>query len=122
MYFSDLQKFIDHLELTGELKRVKDPVDPYLEVAAIVNKTCKDSVDNCALIFEKVMGSSLPLLVNTFGSTHRTAAALGVDRVETLANKLKVDLEGCLERDSGQALLEFSTIVICRPTLLVEKV
>jgi 4-hydroxy-3-polyprenylbenzoate decarboxylase len=105
MYSFDLQTFIDHLESTGELKRVKDPVDPYLEVAAIVNKACKGSVTNCALIFEKVKGSSLSLLVNTFGSTHRTAAALGVDRVETLANKLKIDLEGRPERDSGQALL-----------------
>ena len=61
MYFSDLQKFINHLEATGGLKRVKDQVDPYLEVTEIVNRACKDSVDNCALIFEKVKGSSLPL-------------------------------------------------------------
>ena len=105
MYFSDLQKFINHLEATGELKRVKDQVDPYLEVAGIVNRACKDSVDNCALLFEKVKGSSIPLVVNSFGSMHRTATALGVDRVETLANKLRIDLEGSPEQDSGQALL-----------------
>jgi len=105
MYFSDLQKFINHLEATGRLKRVKDQVDPYLEIAGIVNRACKDSVDNCALLFEKVKGSSLPLVANSFGSMHRTATALGVDRVETLANKLKVDLQGSPEKDSGQALL-----------------
>lgn len=108
MYFSDLQKFMNHLEATGGLKRVKGQVDPYLEVTEIVNRACKDSVDNCALIFEKVKGSSLPLVVNAFGSVHRTATALGVDRVETLANKLKIDLEGSPEKASGQALLSLT--------------
>jgi 4-hydroxy-3-polyprenylbenzoate decarboxylase len=105
MYFSDLQTFMESLESTGELLRVTAQVDPYLEIAGIVNRACKDSEANRALLFEKVKGAKLPLVVNTFGSTHRTAAALGVDCVETLADKLKKDLEGSPERDSGQALL-----------------
>ena len=104
MYFSDLQKFINHLEATGGLKRVKDQVNPYLEVAGIVNRACKESVNNRALLFEDIKGTNIPLIVNTFGSTHRTASALGVDCVETLANKLKLDLDKSAEKESGKAL------------------
>ncbi len=106
MYFSDLQKFINHLDATGALKRVKDQVDPYLEVAEIVNRVCKESDNNRALLFEDVKGTTIPLIVNAFGSTHRTASALGVECIETLANKLKLDLDKSAEKESGKALLD----------------
>jgi 4-hydroxy-3-polyprenylbenzoate decarboxylase len=108
MYFSNLQSFLAHLEASCELKRIKGPVDPCLEVSLIVNRACKDPDANYALLFEEVKGSSTPLVVNTFGSAHRTAQALGVDCIETLANKLKVDLEESGELDSKQALLQLT--------------
>jgi len=104
MYFTDLQKFINHLEATDGLTRVKDQVDPYLEVSGIVNRACKESANNRALLFEDVKGTTIPLIVNAFGSTHRTASALGVDFIETLANKLKLDLDKSTEKESGKAL------------------
>ncbi len=108
MYFSDLQKFIEYQEATETLQRITAPVDPYLEIAAIVNRACKESVANKTLLFENVKGSKLPLVVNTFGSRSRTAAALGVERVEVLAEKLKRDLARCKELDSEKALAELA--------------
>jgi 4-hydroxy-3-polyprenylbenzoate decarboxylase len=104
MHFSDLQKFIAHLETVGELVRVKEKVDPYLEVADIVNRTCKDPTGNSALLFENVKGSALPLVANCFGSSLRTAAALDVTNVESLSVKLKADLRAIEEKTSGKAL------------------
>lgn len=106
MYFSDLQEFIAHLETLGELVRVKERVDPYLEVAAIVTRMCKNPASNAALLFENVKGSTLPLVANSFGSSQRTAAALGVDNVQSLSAKLRADIHANNEKESGQALAE----------------
>jgi 4-hydroxy-3-polyprenylbenzoate decarboxylase len=104
MHFSDLQNFITHLETVGDLVRVKEEVDPYLEVADIVNRTCKDPKGNSALLFEDVKGFALPLVANCFGSSLRTAAALGVTNVESLTLKLRADLRAIEEKESGRAL------------------
>lgn len=119
MHFFDLQEFIEHQEKTGNLQRITAPVDPYLEIAAIVNKACKGKIANKALLFEKVKGSKLPLAANIFGSMSRTAAALGVERVDSLAEKLKRDLAGCQELESGQALADLvrKTITANQPAV-----
>ena len=104
MHFSDLQKFIAHLETVGELVRVEEEVDPYLEVADIINRACKDPAGNSALLFENVKNSALPLVANCFGSSLRTAAALGVTNVESLTAKLRADLHAIEEKESGKAL------------------
>ncbi len=106
MYFFDLQELIEHQEQTGGLQRITAPVDPYLEIAAIVNRACKKKSANKALFFEKVKGSELPLVANVFGSMSRTAAALGVEQVDSLAEKLKRDLAGSEKLESGQALAD----------------
>ena len=128
MHFADLQKFIAHLETVGELVRVKEKVDPYLEVADIVNRTCKDPSRNSALLFENVKNSALPLVANCFGSSLRTAAALGVTNVESLAARLRSDLRAIDEKESGKALAkliqgkaeEQVTDDDCPPTTQVE--
>ena len=88
----DLQTFINQLESANELARVKCEVDPYLEVAAVVDRVCKQKAGGQALLFENVKGSSVPLAVNLFGSMKRMAICFGVDGIDSLAKKLAGDL------------------------------
>jgi 4-hydroxy-3-polyprenylbenzoate decarboxylase len=87
--FTDLRDFLRQLERSGELKRVKAPVDPYLEVTEIVQRVLRDQ--GPALLFENPTGGGMPLLINLFGTRRRMEAALGVadfdeigDRIATL--------------------------------------
>jgi 4-hydroxy-3-polyprenylbenzoate decarboxylase len=82
MSFSSLRDFIEHLERRGDLKRVRVPVDPVLEVTEICQRTLRQ--DGPALLFENPKGASIPLLGNLFGSTRRVAAALGREHIGEL--------------------------------------
>ncbi len=82
MSFTDLRDFIDLLEKEGELKRISTPVDPYLEVTEIADRTLR--MGGPALLFENPKGSSIPLLANLFGNTRRIALAMGQEDVEGL--------------------------------------
>jgi 4-hydroxy-3-polyprenylbenzoate decarboxylase len=108
MFFEALQKFVNHLEDVEDLIRVKAPVDPYLETAAIIDQVCKGASHKRALLFENVKGSKIPLVANLFGSQQRVATALGVDDIEQLAKKLRDDLSLSNEKDSAEALAKLT--------------
>ena len=108
MYFSDLQKFITHLEEVDDLLRIRALVDPYLETAIIIDRVCKGAAAKRALLFEKVKGSKIPLAANLFGTQKRVAMALGVDDVEQLTKRLRNDLKLYSEMDSDQALAKIT--------------
>ena len=108
MYFTDLHRFIAHLEEVGDLVRVKASVDPYLETAAIINQVCKGAGNKRALLFENVKGSKIPLVANLFGSQQRVAMALGVDDIEQHAKRLREGLSLSNENDSAQALAKLT--------------
>ena len=96
MSFADLSSFISRLEKCSELDRIKVQVDPHLEAAAIIDRVCKSKNHNRALLFEKITGSSIPLVANLFGSQRRVAMALGVDDIEELSERLRLDkIEPC---------------------------
>jgi 4-hydroxy-3-polyprenylbenzoate decarboxylase len=80
--FKDLREFIAELELQGELKRIKTPVDPYLEITEISDRTLR--LEGPALLFENPVGSDFSVLTNLFGTTKRVAKAMGQDNVESL--------------------------------------
>lgn len=83
--FRDLREFVNFLEGKGELVRIKEMVDPILEVTEITDRVSKAS--GPALFFEKVKGSEFPVVINLFGSYKRTAWALGFesfDQIEQL--------------------------------------
>lgn len=82
MKYSDLRDFIAQLESQGELKRISIEVDPYLEITEICDRTLK--AGGPALLFEKVKGSSHPVLGNLFGTTRRVAMGMGEESVEAL--------------------------------------
>lgn len=82
MKFKDLRDFIDHLEKEGELKRISQKVDPYLEITEICDRVIRRQ--GPALLFEQAGDSKIPLLANLFGSELRVARALGKKQVEAL--------------------------------------
>ncbi len=83
---ADLREFLAHLEAQGELCRVSEEVDPHLEVAEIVTRVVR--AQGPALLFTHVRGSQMPLAINVFGTERRMAAALGVDRLDDIGERI----------------------------------
>ena len=78
MAFRDLRDWIKALEQAGELVRIREQVDPILEMAEIADRAVKS--DGPALLFENVKGySGSRVLMNQFGSERRMMMALGVN-------------------------------------------
>lgn len=82
MKYTDLRDFIDHLEQRGELKRISVEVDPVLEMTEISDRVLR--AGGPALLFENPKGSTIPVLTNLFGTTHRVALGMGEESVESL--------------------------------------
>jgi len=89
MAYADLRAFITRLETEGELVRITAPVSPHLEITEITDRVSKGpAAQNKALLFENVEGSTMPVLINAYGSARRMALALGVDELEDLRRNL----------------------------------
>jgi 4-hydroxybenzoate decarboxylase subunit C len=73
--FPDLGSFVAELERTNRLRRVRVEVDPDLEVSALVQRVVREG--GPALLFERVKGCDVPLVMNLFGSRDRVELALG---------------------------------------------
>jgi len=82
MKYNDLRDFIDQLESMGELKRIAQEVDPYLEMTEICDRTLR--AGGPALLFENPKGYDMPVLGNLFGTTKRVALGMGKTDVEAL--------------------------------------
>ena len=82
MKYQDLRDFVAQLEARGELKRVKVEVDPRLEITEICDRTLR--AGGPALLFERVKGSSMPVLANLFGTPRRVALGMGEEDVGAL--------------------------------------
>lgn len=93
--YANVRDFVAALDAAGELKRIKAPVSPVLEIAAITDRVSKspaphrasasaastdprfNHLGGPALLFENVEGSDIPVLINAFGSYRRMEMALG---------------------------------------------
>ncbi|MFT6028674.1 MAG: 4-hydroxy-3-polyprenylbenzoate decarboxylase [Oleiphilaceae bacterium] len=82
MKYKDLRDFIDQLERLGELKRISQEVDPYLEMTEICDRTLR--AGGPALLFENPKGFDMPVLGNLFGTPKRVALGMGQANVEAL--------------------------------------
>ncbi len=82
MKYQDLRDFIRVLEDQGDLKRIKQRVDPHLEITEIADRTLR--AGGPALLFEQAGDSNIPLLANLFGTEKRVAQALGEDQTQAL--------------------------------------
>ncbi|MCP4790814.1 MAG: 4-hydroxy-3-polyprenylbenzoate decarboxylase [Gammaproteobacteria bacterium] len=80
--YKDLRDFIATLEQQGELKRIQTPVDPYLEMTEICDRTLR--AEGPALLFENPKGHNVPVLANLFGTPRRVALGMGADDVGSL--------------------------------------
>lgn len=76
MAYKDLQHFIDTLEKEGELLRIKEYVDPKLEIAEITDRISKTRGGGKALLFENT-GYDFPVLMNAYGSEKKNVPGVG---------------------------------------------
>ncbi len=106
MPFADLQSFAAELERRDQLRRIRVEVDPILEITEIADRVMKSpspeglagapptdpvhgGLGGRALLFERVGGSSFPLLINAFGSYARICLALGCRSLQELADRVE---------------------------------
>ncbi|MFN7276979.1 MAG: 4-hydroxy-3-polyprenylbenzoate decarboxylase [Betaproteobacteria bacterium] len=82
MRYRDLRDFLAQLESLGELKRIRVPVSPRLEMTEICDRVLR--AGGPALLFENPTGFSMPVLGNLFGTPKRVAMGMGVDSVAAL--------------------------------------
>jgi 4-hydroxy-3-polyprenylbenzoate decarboxylase len=110
--YDDLRDWIKTLEKHGELKRIREEVSPELEITEITDRVSKigaarrsvgqritasgaSAAGNYApggpaLLFENIKGHpGHSVLINQFGSQRRMALALGVDRLDEIADRIK---------------------------------
>ncbi|MCD6561488.1 MAG: menaquinone biosynthesis decarboxylase [Deltaproteobacteria bacterium] len=91
MAYNDLQDFIKELEAQGELRRIKEPVSPVLEITEITDRVCKRY--GPALLFENVSGYDMPVLTNAFGSLKRMSMALEIESFDSVSKEVLSFLE-----------------------------
>lgn len=90
MPLESLGEFVEALDRAGELKRVKTPVNPNLEIAEIMRRTMYVG-NQPAIFFERVHGSDIPVLGNAFGTIKRLQIALELEDFIEIGNRI-VDL------------------------------
>jgi 4-hydroxy-3-polyprenylbenzoate decarboxylase len=110
--YNDLREWIKRLDRAGELKRVREEVDPILEIAEITDRASKAGrkggvkgyePGGPALLFERVKGyPGAQVLMNQFGSEKRMRMALEVDSLDEVAGRIQ-DL---LQQKSPDSLLD----------------
>jgi len=86
MGYRDQAHFIKTLEDAGELVRIKEYVNPHLEITEITDRISKQY--GPALLFENT-GYDFPVLINSMGTEKRMAMALGVEKLDDLAHQIE---------------------------------
>lgn len=90
MGYSSLKSCITDLEKKGHLIRIKQEVDPHLEMAAVHLRVFEN--EGPAILFENVKGSKFPAVSNLFGTLDRSRFIFRdtLDKVKTLVD-IKTD-------------------------------
>ncbi|MCA9279610.1 MAG: UbiD family decarboxylase [Phycisphaeraceae bacterium] len=119
-----LRGFVEKLDRSGELVRIKAEVDPVLEISAIADRISKQPAPSLpasstqridpnhahlggpALLFENVKGSSWPVLINALGSYRRVEMAMQceADGIESIAHTIGSLVKPQLPRSFGEAI------------------
>ena len=92
--FHSQREFLAALEAAGDLRRIRQPISPALEITEVCHRTLKQ--DGPALLFENPTGHTIPVVGNLFGSQHRVAQAIGLNNIADM-------------RDIGQQLAFLKT-------------
>jgi 4-hydroxy-3-polyprenylbenzoate decarboxylase len=110
--WTDLREFMADLEKHNRLKRIAVPVSRELEITEIVDRVSKSRGEaNVALLFERVEGCDMPVLVNAFGSEARMASALGVDRLDDLGDRIARLLDLRMPGTFAERLRKLGTLI-----------
>jgi len=94
--YTDLRDWIRTLEKAGELRRIREPISPYLEMSEIADRAAKlgkgtPKAGGPALLFENVTGHrGARVLMNQFGSLRRMHLALETDSLDSIADRIRV--------------------------------
>jgi 4-hydroxy-3-polyprenylbenzoate decarboxylase len=105
--FKNLREFIAALDKAGELVRISHPVSAELEITEIADRVSKSPEGGKALLFENVVGHSMPVLINAFGSFKRMALSIGCEDIGEPAKLISefLELKGMPKTFSGKAKL-----------------
>jgi 4-hydroxy-3-polyprenylbenzoate decarboxylase len=97
--YDDLRDWIRALDKAGEIKHIREEVDPILEMAEIADRVSKTGKrggakgtvhGGPALLFENVKGyRGSRVLMNQFGSAQRMNLALNVDTLDDVAERIR---------------------------------
>lgn len=87
MGYSSLQECILDLEKNKQLIRIKEEVDPYLEMAAIHLRVFE--ANGPALLFENIKGSKFPAVSNIYGNKKRTEFIFR-DTIESIKTMIRL--------------------------------
>ncbi len=108
MAYHDLRDWLTQLDRAGELKRIREEVDPILEIAEITDRVSKIGRRGAgyeggvrgyapggpALLFERVKGyPGKRVLMNQFGSQRRMEMALEADNLDDIAGRIQTLME-----------------------------
>ncbi len=111
MAHDDLRDWVRVLDAAGELRRIREEVDPILEIAEITDRVCKlgraakggaagkhaparYAPGGPALLFERVKGyPGAKVLMNQFGSERRMKLALNVDSLDEVSGRIREFME-----------------------------
>src|SRR5579871_4472905 len=134
MAYRDFKQFLETLEAKGELKRIKEPVSPSLEITEIADRVMK--AQGPALLFENVVGPphrlgtpnpmsavmgqpsitdsqlspsnlikyEFPIAINTMGSRRRMSLALSCEDFEEHAERIDALLKPEIPKGKIEAL------------------
>ncbi len=86
MAFEDLRQFLDRLEKDGELLKVREEVDPHLEMTQLLDRAVKEG--GPAVLFENVKGSKVRIAGNILGTHKRMLKALCFEDYSSIDYKL----------------------------------
>jgi 4-hydroxy-3-polyprenylbenzoate decarboxylase len=116
--YNDLRDWIKTLEKHDELKHIREEVSPELEITEITDRVSKIgslaagqgsatkekyAPGGPALLFENVKGHpGHKVLINQFGSERRMALALGVERLDEIADRIR----GLMDVKAPEGLLD----------------
>jgi len=107
MSHPSFRSFCEKLESASELRRVSAPVATELEITELADREMKSPGGGSALLFESPMiggrKSAFPLAINSMGSRRRMAMALGLERVDELADRMQFLLKAKPPRTLGEA-------------------
>lgn len=100
MKHRSLKDFIELLDAKNELIRIKEFVNPELEITEITDRISKQKGGGKAILFENT-GTQFPVLINMMGSEARINLALYSNDLDDIGNEIEELLKNFSETKGG---------------------